>query len=579
MPDLIAQGPESQNRWRRSPPVGALTITLGREEADLRVPWDPAISRTHAQVKSLGDGKLLVEKLPSATNPIYHNGSKVDECVLVPGEHFVIGETTFIWTTGMHQAGAIEVTPEPIASTLDETLVPLEQMGTSERWDVEPTEINFIDRQSSDSDDRIAVLASLPEMIDGATSDNECMVRITSMVFRCLPWATAIVVIEDAQILHQQNRSPSGVPPTLSKRLIQRTVEVGEGVLHVWQHDDDERSSEYTMGEQIDWAFCLPMFDGRDFSTQSRVVYVCGQSSSSLQPDDLVRDLKWVHLTIQVVTSLRHRQNLIRRQAAVRSFFPAGLLDQFDEANWEKSLEPRTAKIAVLFCDLRGFSAASEHRSDDLLTWLDEVSEMMGIMTAAILDHGGVIGDYHGDSAMGFWGWPIEQDNASERAFATGVSILKQFDALETVERFRCSIGIASGLGVAGRIGTSDQVKVTAFGPVVNRASRIESINREFGSSMLLDDEAASELSSDHQECLRELGQVKLRGIASPTGLFEWRGNATDHEADAYGRLMQDWIAGKPVDSKIREADDSAVRLLKIAIAKGLEPPLVHEQV
>ena len=69
--------------------------------------------------------------------------------------------------------------------------------------------------------------------------------------------------------------------------------------------------------------------------------------------------------------------------------------------------------MTVLFCDLRGFSRESERSADDLFGLLERVSRALGVMTHHILEEGGVIGDFHGDAAMGFWGWPIAQADAA----------------------------------------------------------------------------------------------------------------------------------------------------------------------
>ncbi len=62
--------------------------------------------------------------------------------------------------------------------------------------------------------------------------------------------------------------------------------------------------------------------------------------------------------------------------------------------------------MTVLFCDLRGSSrVAGDHQSELMMIW-EHVSSFLGIMTASISDQGGVIGDFQGDAAMGFWGWP-----------------------------------------------------------------------------------------------------------------------------------------------------------------------------
>ena len=83
----------------------------------------------------------------------------------------------------------------------------------------------------------------------------------------------------------------------------------------------------------------------------------------------------------------------------------------------------------MLFCDLRGFSLRSEKGAGDLLGLLRRVSTALGVMTHQILDHGGVVGDFHGDAAMGFWGWPIAQADAAAKAATAALEIRAEFTA------------------------------------------------------------------------------------------------------------------------------------------------------
>src|SRR3954462_4446200 len=93
MPDLIAQGLEPENRWRRRLLPGAVQ-TIGRQAGDWSVPWDDRISRRHAEI-DFRDGVLHVKKLESAKNPVFFQGQSAARLSLKPGEHFVIGDTTF----------------------------------------------------------------------------------------------------------------------------------------------------------------------------------------------------------------------------------------------------------------------------------------------------------------------------------------------------------------------------------------------------------------------------------------------------------------------------------------------------
>ncbi len=199
------------------------------------------------------------------------------------------------------------------------------------------------------------------------------------------------------------------------------------------------------------------------------------------------------------------------------------MLDALGAQDPDQVLAPREADIAVMFCDLRGFSRQSELQSRQLLELLERVSQALGVMTKHILDRGGVIGDFHGDAAMGFWGWPIAQEDAAIRACMAGLAVLDDFmtaahDTKNRLADFRCGIGIASGRAVAGRIGTIDQVKVTAFGPVVNLASRLESMTKVLRAEILLDETTAD---FTRKNLSPEIGRVRRLLKVRPAGMSQ----------------------------------------------------------
>ena len=151
--------------------------------------------------------------------------------------------------------------------------------------------------------------------------------------------------------------------------------------------------------------------------------------------------------------------------------------------------------LSTALCDLRGFSRASG-QAENLLELLKRVSQALGVTTRQILEHAGVVGDFHGDAAMGFWGWPMPQEDLCLRACRAALAVQKELTAIsqnpdDPLFGFQMGQGIATGNAVAGKIGTVDQVKVTAFGPVVNLASRLESMTRFLKSSILVDEATA----------------------------------------------------------------------------------------
>ena len=234
--------------------------------------------------------------------------------------------------------------------------------------------------------------------------------------------------------------------------------------------------------------------------------------------------------------------------------------------------------MTVLFCDLRGFSRRSEQDAGDLLGLLNRVSRALGVMTHCILEQGGVVGDFHGDAAMGFWGWPIEQPDAVERACRAALSIRAAFDEVAQRDEhpltdFRVGIGVATGPAVAGKIGTVDQVKVTVFGPVVNLASRLETMTKVLRAPLLIDEQTARRVRaqvSPEVARVRRVAKVRPYGMEAavevsellpPVSAFP---QLSDQHIAAYERALDalqardweaafQWLHQVPADDRVKD--------------------------
>ncbi len=562
MPDLIAQGPRPQDRWRRSLPMtpGSEPVELGRASAGWSVPWDDRVSRRHAMVQWKGD-QLHVERLPDARNHIFFRGMRRDEFQLSVGEHFVIGQTTF--------------------SLVDQRV----RILSSEQPAV--TEHTFAASQLRqaryrDADRRIDVLSRLPEIIQGSTTDEELFVRVVNLIMQGIGQATFVAIVADTtnlpspkivvtetaagatgvprlptatnksaatksevvvkgeefiNILHWDCRNLTGQQFSPSAQLIRQAIDSNQSILHVWSRALDSQSrSSYTQSENVDWAFCTPIACE---SCPGWAIYVAGDFASLSGPNSveataavaatLQDDMKFAELAANTLGMLRETRNLQRRQDSLRPFFAPVVLQALATREPDEVLSPREANVSVLFCDLRGFSRQSEESADRLLELLHRVSDALGVMTHHILNSGGVVGDFHGDAAMGFWGWPLEDDDMVVNACRAALAIRAEFESASAKEnhplaQFRAGLGIATGLAVAGRIGTVDQVKVTVFGPVVNLASRLESMTKLLRAPILIDETTASRIRNEVPAAIarvRRVARVQPYGMNMPLMVSE----------------------------------------------------------
>jgi adenylate cyclase len=553
------------------------------------VPWDDRVSREHALLQPQDDGSLKVTQSPQARNPIFYRGRKQESFALRPGEHFVIGHTTF----------TLAVRPEVNVADA--------RAGVTEHvYDA----VELRRKGFRDSAARIEALGRLPDIIGGSSSDDELVFRVVSLLMQSISSASAVAILQVSRlaghdappcILHYDNRLPEADGPRPSAKLVRAVAERRESVLHLWAGGDslgEKRDQAYTASEEVDWAFGVPV--GGEGS-EGWVIYVAGQlgmihsggigQSMQAAPDDLHDDVKFTELVGSTVASLRQARLLQKRQMGMKRFFAPVVMEAMSGQDPEVVLQPREADVSVLFCDLRGFTRQSEESRGNLLLLLQRVSDALGVMTGEILRAGGVVGDFHGDAAMGFWGWPIDQPDAVGRAASAALAIRDAFRGQVTQEGmlhgFRCGIGLATGRAVAGRIGTVDQVKVTAFGPVVNLASRLEGMTKVLGVEVLLDHVSAQWIKSNvspEKMRVRRLAVVRPEGFAEGIEVSQLLrpashpGAPSDQDVTAYEDALK-WLVEGRWDRAFERlhqvsAEDRAKDFLTATILKyGRTPP------
>jgi adenylate cyclase len=541
MAELIAQGMQDQQRWRRSLPEGQ-TVLLGRTAGEWSVPWDEQISRRHAHLTWSG-GQLHVCRVPTAYNPIFVDGEAIEEVDLRPGESFVSGETMFTITDEKLEVESS--TPLPVA----EQAFPVQDLQ----------QVAY-----HDADRRLDILSHLPELIAGATSDAELFIRLGNMLLAGIAQAEVVAVVSSeprtslqSKVLYWDRRTAFGGDFRPSRRLILRAISRNESVLHVRGASGDLGAS-VTVGAAFDWAFCTPV---RGQSTSGWCLYVAGHFSGH-GPDngvDLRTEVKFTELVAALLRSLREVRLLQCRQAVLGQFFSPAVLGALGNEDAASLLAPRETQVSVLFCDLRGFSGESERWQTNLLGLLERVGKALGVMTRHILDQGGVIADFQGDAALGFWGWPIQQPDTILRVCRAALAIRRQFDTAGNqagvpLVGFRAGIGIATGTAVAGKIGTDDQAKVGVFGPVVNLGSRLEGMTKFLDAAVLVDestDQLARQQLPSGVARLRRVARVTPYGLDKPLTVTELLPSAADYpelqdaHIAAYEEALREFQAGR----------------------------------
>ncbi|MCC9607052.1 hypothetical protein LOC68_14775 [Blastopirellula sp. JC732] len=492
--DLFVRDTQSNRRARRPLEIGR-PFLIGRKTEPFAAPWDVKISGQHAE--ATWDGKALkVRRLAAAANPIFFQGRATESLTATPGQYFVIGRTEF------------HVVPHEIDATIESPSPQAEVTLAPARLQAAPFRV---------AGERIDAISKLASEVAGAVSDEQLAARTLEVVLKGIPHAKGAAIFEkrgDPIVTSAIHLRDESVPMTPSAKLIFQTLKSRECTIHVWEKGDDQPSSGITVDPHAEWALGVPI------GSLPAVLYVSGVSprliGQATEVATLQDDLKFTLLAAATYGNLLNARELQKRQASFSQFFSPSLQQLIQQDDWEDLLKPRIADVTVLFCDLRGFSRRAELQRDRLLQLLAEVSDAIGMMTAAILGHGGVIGDFHGDAVMGFWGWPVAKEDDASAACRAAMQIL---EAADRDGRYRVGVGIASGGAVAGKIGSQDQVKVTTLGPPVNLAARLESLTKQFASPALVD-EATAKAAGCEDLRFERLLKVQPAGMEEATAVY-----------------------------------------------------------
>jgi adenylate cyclase len=182
-------------------------------------------------------------------------------------------------------------------------------------------------------------------------------------------------------------------------------------------------------------------------------------------------------------------------------------------------------EVTVLFTDIRDFTTICEtHEPEAVVAML---SAYFDVMSGCIRDHGGAIIQFLGDSVYAMWNAPIEDERHADHALSCALSLAARIDAHNAAEAalgkpvLVTRFGLHTGAAVVGSMGAADRLQYTAIGDTVNVASRLEGINKEFGTTIL-----ASRQVKDHTTGpfhFRPLGTVQAKGRAEPIEIYEVR--------------------------------------------------------
>jgi adenylate cyclase len=252
--------------------------------------------------------------------------------------------------------------------------------------------------------------------------------------------------------------------------------------------------------------------------------------------------------------------------------------------------------LTIFFSDIQGFSGISEQLTASAVVNL--LNSYFGAVAEIIHAHRGFIDKYIGDAVMAFWVSPFSagDDHASDACLAAlaqqeAIVLLRaQLPEITGMRRnppeLAIRMGIATGEAVVGTIGSDSSRSYTVIGDTVNLASRLESINKLYGTSLILSEETYR--TAQHVVEARELDLVTVAGKTEPVRIYEAMGRVGEiaperialremfaNGLSAYRR--QDWDEAQRCfeSCQLSDAEDGPSRLFleRVSLLRSTPPP------
>jgi adenylate cyclase len=204
-------------------------------------------------------------------------------------------------------------------------------------------------------------------------------------------------------------------------------------------------------------------------------------------------------------------------------FVPKDIVKGIIDGSISTELHGVRQDVTILFTDVTNFTGISEAADPDSL--MRQTSRHLAALTETFHTEGGTVDKFIGDSAMVFWNAPHPQPDHVERACRAALSAKAASDALnvqfeaEGLPRFAVRVGIHSGDAVVGNVGSAERMNYTVLGNSVNLAARLEGLNKEYGTAILVSEAVRKRV----EHCFRfnSIASVIAKGMTTETRVYE----------------------------------------------------------
>ncbi len=187
------------------------------------------------------------------------------------------------------------------------------------------------------------------------------------------------------------------------------------------------------------------------------------------------------------------------------------------------TLEGEQRELTMLFSDIRGFTSISEKMTAPELGKF--LNEYLTPMSDIVMETRGTVDKFMGDAVMAFWGAPLEDEEHAVHAARTALAMMSRLAELNLRWQARglpvvdIGIGINTGIVSVGNMGSDTRFDYTVMGDNVNLASRLEGLNKQYGTNILISEFTRTTIGDGF--CTRLVDLVRVKGKEQPVRVYE----------------------------------------------------------
>lgn len=250
-----------------------------------------------------------------------------------------------------------------------------------------------------------------------------------------------------------------------------------------------------------------------------------------------------VHSVIREIDDLGRSVSRMRTVTETFSrFVPRGLVEKLIETGTPMQLGGARKEVTLFFSDIVDFTQITERAAPTQV--MQYTSRYFAAMSQEIMKHSGTVDKFIGDAVMAIWNAPADDPDHAANACTAALAFQRANDRLndefarEGWPAYRTRCGLHTGEAVVGNIGSEDRMNYTALGATVNLAARLEGLNKNYGTLILVS--SALQQRTASQFVFRSVDRISPKGFAEAFEIYELRCARGEDDA-AHDELAREW--------------------------------------